>query len=161
VAIGGKAAPLHFASSGQVNAILPFGIADNTPLQMIVRRGATPSLPQQVVLGSAQPAIFSLDGTGGGQGYMVRVAQDGTQAIADNASPARPGDALVVYATGLGVVTPPVPEGQGAPTDQLSMLVNPIDATIQGKKAQVLFAGLVPLLTGIYQVNLIVPSSVT
>ena len=72
--------------------------------------------------------------------------------LADNAHPAKAGDALVFYATGLGPVNPPVVEGQAPPVD-------PIEVTIQGKKARVAFAGLA--YAGVFQINVYVPEGVT
>ena len=141
VAIGGIVAPLHFASDGQVNAILPYGIPDSTTLQMIVRRGTVLSIPEPLLIGTTQPAVFTIDGTGTGQGHIYGATAQGAL-LADNAHPVKAGDTLVILATGLGAVNPPVREGVAAPSDPLSLPVSTIELTIQGIKAQIVFAGL-------------------
>ena len=73
------------------------------------------------------------------------------------ADPARPGEVLSFYMTDLGPVTPPVPAGSRASLTTLSHTVFPISCrwkTAAGwSEADVLFSGLAPGLTGIYQVN--------
>jgi uncharacterized protein (TIGR03437 family) len=160
VGIGGYPAPLYFASDGQVNAILPYGIPDSTTLQMIVQRRNVLSVPEPILIGTTQPAVFTIDGTGKGQGHIYGATADGTN-LADNAHPVKAGDTVVVLATGLGPVNPPVKEGEPAPSDPLSLPVSPIEVTIQGKAAKVVFAGLAPLFAGVFQVNVIVPDDVT
>ena len=71
--------------------------------------------------------------------------------------PAIPGEILVLYMTGLGPVSESVPPGRPAPPDILSSTLAPVicqwDAAQGGPLADVLFSGLAPGRTGIYQVN--------
>jgi enamine deaminase RidA (YjgF/YER057c/UK114 family) len=78
--------------------------------------------------------------------------------------PARSGEIIQLYASGLGPVTPPVPDGATAPGSPLSRTVNPVtcgalDASGNMIPLAVLFAGLAPGQTGIYQLNLELPGS--
>jgi uncharacterized protein (TIGR03437 family) len=61
----------------------------------------------------------------------------------------------VLYADGLGPVTPGVPSG-AAPSG-LSSTVNPVSVSVGGGDSEVYFAGLVPGFIGLYQVNFRVP----
>ena len=69
-----------------------------------------------------------------------------------------PGEILVFYMTGLGPVSESVPPGRPAPLDILSNTLVPVicqwDASKGGPFADVLFSGLAPGKTGIYQVNI-------
>jgi uncharacterized protein (TIGR03437 family) len=79
-------------------------------------------------------------------------------------SPARPGEILHLYATGLGAVTPPVGDGQPGPLDPLSTMESPVSVTwcaetFTPETTGALFAGLAPGLVGIEQVDVRVPDS--
>ena len=161
VSVGGKVAPLHFASDGQVNAIVPYGIPDSTNLQMIIRRGTTLSLPEPVLIGATHPAVFTYDGSGSGQGDIFGYDAAAPGALADNAHPVRVGDIVLILATGLGPVSPSVQEGQASPADPPALATSVIKVNIQGRDAQVSFAGLEPGYPGIFQVNAVVPDGVS
>ncbi len=156
VTIGGRPLPLLFASEGQINAMLPFDVPVNTRHQLIVRRGGSYTVPEAVVIAAAQPAIFTKDQNGKGQGIIL----DSQNRFAEPANPVRAGDAIVIYCSGLGLPDPPVPAGSGAPSSPLATTVNPVTLTIGGVRANVFFAGLAPGFAGLYQVNAFVPQGV-
>jgi uncharacterized protein (TIGR03437 family) len=156
VTIGGEPAPLLFASSGQVNAIIPYGLPVNTHLQVIVRQGNAYTSPQSITLSAANPAIFTQALSGTGQGIIIR--PDGQ--YAESGTPAQAGDEIVIYAGGLGDTTPEATAGQAAPSSPLENVPG-VSVTIGGQSARVDFAGLVPSLTGLYQINAAVPAGVS
>ena len=161
VILAGKALPLNYAGNGQINAIVPFDSPVNTQQQVIVQSGAALSVPEPVVLSSAQPAIFTQDLSGSGPGVIVGYKADGSASFLIDAShPVSTGDYLVIYCTGLGPVDQPVVVGTAGPSSPLANTLNPVTATIGGQPASVAFAGLAPTLT-VYQVNLIIPPGVT
>jgi hypothetical protein len=69
-------------------------------------------------------------------------------------------DVLVIYATGLGAVSPKVPSGVPAPTDPLSRLTVAGSVIFGGVPATPQFAGLAPTLVGVFQINVTVPPGV-
>jgi uncharacterized protein (TIGR03437 family) len=80
------------------------------------------------------------------------------------------GDYLVLYATGLGLATPngdpngaPLATGALAPSNGVPLYKTPTTpvVTIGGVPATVLFSGILPGLTGEFQVDVQVPSGVT
>lgn len=156
VTIGGEPAPLMFATPGQINAVVPYGLPVNTHVQVIVQQGDAYTSPQAITLSAATPAIFTTTATGSGQGIIVR--PDGN--IAQGATPAQPGDEIVIFAGGLGDTTPEATAGQETPLSPLLYAANTVTLAIGGKTARVDFAGLVPTLTGLYQINAAVPSGV-
>jgi uncharacterized protein (TIGR03437 family) len=157
VTLAGRSLPLAFVSENQINALMPYDVPVNTRLQLLVRRGNSYTAPEPVLVAPAQPAIFSLDQTGSGQGHIY-VAPG--QVLAGPAAPARPGDVLVIYCAGLGAVNPAVAAGQSAPSSPLARTVDPVTLTIGGVEAEVFFSGLAPTFAGLYQVNAIVPAGV-
>ena len=160
ILFAGQSAPLLFASGGQVNAIVPYGLAVNTPQQVVVSRSNSISVPQSVILAAAAPGIFTVNASGQGQGIIVGVDANGKQPIADANNPVTAGQVIVIYCTGLGEVNPPVPTGTAAPFTQISRTVEPISVTVGGMRANVSFSGLTPGFVGLYQVNTTVPSGV-
>jgi uncharacterized protein (TIGR03437 family) len=158
IVIGGKRAPLFFASDGQVNAVVPYGIAVNSSQQVLAYRGNSISVPQAVTIAAAAPGVFTY--SDGKQAIVIDVDAAGNQTIVDPGHPARGGHALVIYCTGLGEVDPPVAAGDPASATQLSHTVNPVAVTLGGVSVPVQFAGLTPTLVGLYQVNIAVPMGV-
>jgi uncharacterized protein (TIGR03437 family) len=159
VVIAGARAPLLFASDGQVNAVVPFGIPINSAQQVVASRGVTLSVPQSVVIAAASPGVFTFTDN---QAVVVDVDPSSTtQYVVTSQRPATPGHVLVIYCTGLGETTPPVPTGEAAPANPLSRAVNDVAVTIGGQTAEVLFAGLTPTQVGLYQVNVRLPAGLT
>jgi uncharacterized protein (TIGR03437 family) len=148
VLIAGSQAGLTFASEGQINAQLPYETAVNTTQQALVLRGNNFSAPMPFTVAAAAPGIFLQSGA---QGHIY-VANASGQTLANSANPAKAGDTLVIYCTGLGRTDPPVPSGQATPFALFSS-VEKVTASIGGVAADVLFSGLTPGFVGLYQVN--------
>jgi uncharacterized protein (TIGR03437 family) len=83
--------------------------------------------------------------------------------LVDSANPAKAGDVVVVYCTGLGATNPAVRSGEAAPTPPaaLAKVTTPVSVTVGGQPAVVQYAGLTPGYAGLYQVNVQVPSGIT
>jgi uncharacterized protein (TIGR03437 family) len=152
VLIGGRSLPLLFTSEGQINAQVPYDLPVNTQHQLIVRRGATLSVPEQFVVAAAVPGIFTRNERGFGQGAIFRT--DGSRA--EPGTPARKGEEVIIYCTGLGAVNPPVEPGDAAP-DPPPDVIAEVGVTIGGVRAEVKAAALSPGVAGRYQIRVIVP----
>lgn len=156
VTLGDQSLPLLYSSSGQLNAMVPFNLPLNTQLPLHVRRGDTLSYGDSLTIAPAQPAVFTRNQQGTGQGAIV----DGvTNILADATNPARPGRIVTIYCTGLGQTNPAVAAGEAAPLTVLSRTVLPVAVQIGGVDATVTFAGLAPGFAGLYQVNAEVPAT--
>jgi uncharacterized protein (TIGR03437 family) len=160
VLLGGLPLPLEFVASGQINALVPFGVPVNTPLQLIVAANGSYALPETLIVAPAQPAVFTQNESGSGAGAILVVTPKGAQFLATASTPASAGDVLEIFCAGLGAVDPAVPDGSGAPSSTLSHTVGTVTATIGGQSAQVPFAGLAPGFAGLYQVNVTVPPGI-
>jgi uncharacterized protein (TIGR03437 family) len=159
LALGGRPLPLVYTSPNQVNAMLPYGLTPGTPYQLIATRGNRLSVPQPVTVVAAEPAIFSIDSSGKGQGDVFVYRSATEQILAAPGQPAKAGDILIIYCAGLGSVNPLI--DAGVAVDRLIQTANPIGLTIGGVQAQVLFSGLTGGLTGLYQVNAMMPDGVS
>ncbi len=151
VAIDGRPAALSYVSPTQINAQLP--PATNIGSARAIVTAAGVSGPEaRFSVTEATPAIF---------------VYDNARAIAQNFedsqlngphAPARPGSAITVYLTGAGAVKGSFPAaGAATPSYPLAPATLPANATIGGRPASILFLGLAPGMTGVYQANLLVP----
>jgi uncharacterized protein (TIGR03437 family) len=154
--IGAGTPPLIYVSEGQVNAIVPYNIPVNTSLPLLIQSQGALTVPVQVPVATAQPAVFTADGSGSGQGDIY----SSSNIRADRSHPVKAGDAIVIYCTGLGAVTPPVPDGYPAPSKPPSRTANPVTVTIGDIPVQAMFAGLAPGSPGLYEVKAVVPARI-
>ena len=101
------------------------------------------------------PGIFSLAGSGAGQGAVLN--QDGT--FNSQGNPAAPGSVIQIFATGLGATDPPVEAGQPGATEPPfnRTTITPV-VLIGGVPAEVSFSAMAPSFVGLYRVDAIVPA---
>jgi uncharacterized protein (TIGR03437 family) len=144
VLLGQEFLKLMYVSENQVNALIPFELKDRIDTEhqvIVVRNSDVASVPEELPVAAAQPAIFTVDATGRGQG-VIRHENGST---ADAQSPAAKGETVVIYCSGLG-------EEQPDPAS--------IEVTIGGWQAaasRVTLAG--PTLPGVYEVVTTVPEN--
>lgn len=98
----GIAAPLVYASSAQIAAMVPYGIAGASTTAVQVAYQGVVSNPFQVIVTAATPGIFSANASGSGQ--AARANADGS--INSSSHPATPGTFVTFYLTGVGQTSP-------------------------------------------------------
>ncbi|HTQ52909.1 MAG TPA: glycoside hydrolase family 30 beta sandwich domain-containing protein [Bryobacteraceae bacterium] len=152
VQINGIAAPLLYVSPLQINAQVPWETAPGSATLTVTHAGISAS--QTVTIAATGPGIFTIDGT-----YAAARNQDYSVNSAANPIPA--GQAILLYGTGLGAVSPAVATGAAASSTTLSWVKLPVTATVGDLPADVPFAGLAPGFAGLWQVNVIVPAGVS
>ena len=161
VTLGGELLPLQYAGPNQINAFVPYDAPVNATAQLVVgQNNSAYSLPEMVLLTATQPAVFTQNASGTGAGAVQVITSAGAQFLNAPSAPATAGDALVIYCTGLGAVSPAVPAGTAAPSSTLSWTTGTVSVTLGGQPAHVLFSGLAPTYAGLYQVNAIVPAGI-
>jgi len=133
VTVNGEAAPLYYASPGQINFQMPMDTPLGTALVQVgttvfysapLSQGPETSNTVSVNVAARAPRLLLLFNTGG-YGAIVDASQGNgynTLPIPSTVSepnfitqPAAPGDVLVIYAIGLGPTSPSVATGQPAP----------------------------------------------
>ncbi len=154
VSVNGIAAPLFYASSGQINAQLPSELEGGQQYQVLVNVNGLYSNPLTINTTAVQPGLASFpDGT--------VIAQDLGYNLITADHPAQAGEVIILYATGLGPSNPPVATGAVAPSPPMPLAqvtVAPV-VTVGGANAQVVYAGLSPGSVGLYQIDVVVPAS--
>ncbi len=160
VLVNGTAAPIYYASSGQINFEIPINAATGDGTVQVVRNG-TPGNLIYVDINAVVPRFIVYDG---GYGIMTTPAGALT-GIPSN--PVKVGDTIVIYALGLGPTTPPVPSGTASPSSTLATVPGTTKVCFgtespfyQAPCATALFSGLTPNFVGLYQVNVTIPSGV-
>ncbi|MEI9814801.1 MAG: IPT/TIG domain-containing protein [Acidobacteriota bacterium] len=155
VTINGRLAPLYYVSPTQINALVPYETATGVA-EITVSQGTSTSNRVTAYVNKTAPGAFAIGATG--LGYAAALHGDYSPITAAN--PAKLGEAIAVYLTGLGVTNPSVASGAAGPTaEPLARAVATIDVRVANRSAQLLYAGLAPGLRG-YQINFQVPTTV-
>ena len=168
VTMNGVNAAIYYVSDTQVAATVPWGLASNQTalVDIQVNNNGVKSNVVQVYQTDAAPGSFSAGANGIGYAAATH-ASNGSVITAAN--PVQPGETISLYVTGLGTVTPPVADGAVGPSGTLSYadLFNSGNLEVvfndygSGDSAAgtITYAGLAPTLSGLYQINVTVPTT--
>ncbi|MGH9784693.1 MAG: hypothetical protein ACRD88_10945, partial [Terriglobia bacterium] len=110
VRFDGYDAPLFFVSPTQINLQVPFdltGYSSSVEIERDTPNGPMVSAASPAALSTGAPGIFTYSGDGRGPGLVFH---SDFSPVTDD-SPARPGETLIAYVTGLGTVDNPVATG--------------------------------------------------
>ncbi len=152
VLVNNTPAPLYFVSTGQISCLVPFGVTGSTA-SFVVTAGGRSTAAVEIPLARTSPGIFTVPSAGTGPGAILKA----DFSLVSAANPAKRGDVVLVFLTGLGTVTPAIRDGILAPSNPLSLVPGTLGVYIGGKQADILFQGLAPGLFGLYQLNLKIP----
>ena len=163
VTIGGKPAFVNFVSPAQVNVQVPADVSTGGSVPVVVSYKGLSSDPVMLAIntqsaGLLAPSTFNIFG----KQYVVAVHADSGDFVSNGnlpgfPEPALPGETLLFYGIGFGPVTPASTPIAGQIVNGLTALATPLQFKIGSTAAQVLYAGFVPGLVGVYQFNVIVP----
>lgn len=143
---------MFYVSPGQVNVFVPRELQGQSSVQVKVTVDQTVAGNVVTVpVANYTPAFLVSSG--------IAVAQDQNFQIITPSNPAKRGQAIVLYANGLGPVTNSPASGDPAPSNPPSTTTTVPVVMVGGQQAQVLFSGLTPGFAGLNQVNIIVPAN--
>jgi uncharacterized protein (TIGR03437 family) len=156
VSIGGLLAPVYFAGQGQINCIVPYGVTGQTAVISVTSNNVV-SNAVTVNVATTSPGVFSIDGSGTGDGAITHA----DNSLVNAASPAVKGETVVMYVSGLGALTTPVKDGYGATAldnaaTQLAIYISGVPVPASGVVYQGLTAD-----AGLYQINFTIPTNLT
>jgi uncharacterized protein (TIGR03437 family) len=162
VSFNGLAAPLIYASSSQINAVVPYGVLGLVSPSLQISFMGQNSNTFSLQGAAAVPALFTLNASGTGPGAILNA--DGT--VNSPANPASRGSYIVLYATGEGQTAPPGVTGKittlSATPPLTPQPLLPVAMTIGGQSAFLDFYGEAPgLVSGVLQINVQIPTSVS
>ena len=152
VTVNGKAAAVGYISPTQLNIQPPDDTAVGPVQITVTTKAGGASTPFTANYAQFAPGLFPATTP-----YIAAQHVDNSYVGGyGGATPAKPGEVIVLWGTGFGPASPPVAAGQvfsGA-----SKLANPVTITIGGQPAAVDFAGVVG--AGLVQINVHVPNSI-
>jgi uncharacterized protein (TIGR03437 family) len=167
VTFNGIAAPLQFVSENMITAQVPWGVLPDPTVSgaasLIVTRPGIQSQAVTVPIVPAAPAVYRAHPW---TTQAMALNADGTLAAASGtvegfqSHPASVGDAILVYANGLGAVTPGIANGANSQDGTRITQITPT-VLIQGQLAKVTFSGLSPKVPGLNLLNVVVPAGIT
>jgi adhesin/invasin len=153
--------PVLYAAESVVNFQCP-QLSPGTSVSLTVESDTGTSSPMASQMRYATPGIFTLNGSGKGQGAIL-IANTAKLAMTPGTGipgqPATPQGWVSIYATGLGPTDVSVQPGTPAPSAPLARVKGLVDVLVDGQPAKVSFAGLAPGYSGLYVVNAQVPAS--
>ena len=162
VLVNGRAAPVFLVSANQVSALIPYEISGDFFATFQVVVAGSKSNTVTVYVDNSAPGIYTLAETGLGDGAILHA----NYTLVNTASPAVPGETVLLFMNGLGTVTPPVGDGVAASNTTLSnsdegpsLYVYLDDGVNTPALANIYFAGLAPGFAGLYQVNFTLPTT--
>jgi uncharacterized protein (TIGR03437 family) len=152
VTVNGISAPIYLASPTQLNILVPYAVTGTTATIVVTNNGV-PSNSAVVPLALTAPGVFSQDSSGVGAGVVVH----SNNSLVTTSNPAKRGEAVSIYLTGLGAVTPAVADGTAGQSSPLSRCNETVTVAIENVNAAVSYAGLAPGFPGLYQINTTIP----
>ena len=152
----GIPAALLLVAPATLTLFAPYEIAGRNTTQVTVVHAGVSSKPVTAAVSVSSPGIYTWSAFGQGQA----IALNHDLSLNSDANPAAPGSIIVLYMTGEGQTNPVGVDGLIASTP-LPTPVLPVSVLIDGRQADVLYAGGVPTLAaGFVQVNAVIPAAV-
>jgi len=144
VKVNGEYASVVYASATRVDFVCP-GTDAGTALTVSAENGAGITGPQATAMYQTAPGLYSVDGTGAGQGLITL---SGTSLLATSrdylalGQPAEPGNSITIRATGIGSLNGALP----------LVMIGDVYAQVQSVQA-------VSGVAGVYEITAEVPLS--
>jgi uncharacterized protein (TIGR03437 family) len=153
VLFDGIPAPLLATVDGQVNAIVPYDVAGRSHVEMYLIYKGSVSAPFLVAVKKASPALFTMNGSGKGQGAILNQ----NMSVNSFLNPAIRGSIVSLYTTGLGELTGDSETG-ALVGDELPTVSQLVKVYVGGVIAELLYAGGAPgLVNSVTQLNVRIP----
>ena len=146
---------LHFVSPGQINAILPSAVPAG-PATMTVTVGAATSAPAPLQVAENSFGIFTLGSLPAGMAIAQNFESATSLPLNLYTSPARQGQTLILWGTGLGAYTAGSDDGP----PQAGNIVTNAKVLVAGIEIAPFYAGRAPGIPGVDQINFTLPEGV-
>jgi len=156
VLFDGTAAPVLYASAGQVGVIVPFNAAGKSFVRVQLDNNGRLTNLLTMNVATTAPGFFTANSSGRGGGAFLNA--DG--ALNTEATPADRGSIVVLFATGLGAMRPAMNDGELA-SPPYAQPAAAYKVLIGDRECEVLYGGAAPgLVAGLVQLNVRVPADI-
>ncbi|MFN7993661.1 MAG: hypothetical protein U0Q18_08680 [Bryobacteraceae bacterium] len=146
VTLGGQAGRILYVSPFQVDAAFAFETPTGSQA-LTLNNGNGDSAPMSINVQAIAPAIYPI------------VFKNANFSLIGSSNPAKAGDVIVLYATGMGQTTPVLTTGEVVPAGPPFFNTAPVTVSIGGKNAGVIYSiAAPPYVAGLYQMAVTVPS---
>ena len=157
VSIGGQSAYISYISSGQINLIAP--VVSPGPVAVKVTNGSVTSAAFTVTSSEFSPAFFAWPANQVVATHLdFSVAAKAGTFPGLSTIPAKPGETIILWGTGLGATLPAAPLGSLVPVNQTDSTAALPSVTLNNAPVSVSGAALTPGAVGLYQVDIQIPS---
>jgi uncharacterized protein (TIGR03437 family) len=143
---------LIYVSPTQINFLLPYDL-ETAEIEIWVERDNLRGPKVKIHLSDTAPGVFRLDAQ-----TVVAAHLDGS--VVTHEAPARGGEVVVLFATGLGRTKPAQLSGRLAPGAAALIAGDRFSVRLDGAAVpagNILYAGVAPGFVGLYQINLRLP----
>jgi uncharacterized protein (TIGR03437 family) len=156
VLFDGTPAPVLYTMADLVSAVVPYVAALKSTTHVQIEYLGSRSAPVEIPVSAVAPGIFTLDGSGHGQGSVRN--SDGSRN--SPANPAARGSDVAIFATGEGQTGPPGVDGKIGGRILSKPLVA-VSVRIGGVTAAPTYAGTASAaVAGVLQIDLKIPGSI-
>ncbi|MCZ6750343.1 MAG: IPT/TIG domain-containing protein [Acidobacteria bacterium] len=158
VTVNGVNAPLYFVSPGQINIQVPFETPLGSDVPIVVIRDEIPGPEWKATVELYALGVFTYEREPGVRDPIITHA-DGR--LVTPSDPARPGEVVIVYGTGIGGLENPPPTGAASLQEPLATSLVEPQVILTGSSSEAagrsLFVGLAPGFVGLIQMNIQLP----
>ena len=146
-------APLFYSTPGQLGIQIPYELSTNAAAKVQVTVDGVKSAVITIPIDGLAPGLFTT--TQDGKGAAAALHSDG-KTLVSAAQPAKPGEIITLFGTGLGLLSPAL--ATGVPSKGNTTTVAPA-VMVDGAPAVVKFSGAAPGFVGLNQINIQVPAA--
>lgn len=148
--------PLYYVSAKQLSALIPYGLGV-AGVEVVVANGSGRSTPRRIAVKTAGPRLFTYSQLGTGTAVLTRANNQ----LITATTPMQPGEVMQLYLNSAGPVTPALTAGEisgdGGALGPMRRMTTTPELTVNGRKADITFAGMSPGSVGLYQINFRAP----
>jgi len=149
--VGQSQAPLYFVSSTVMAVEIPFELTSPQQAAAVASVNGALSNVITVTVVPFQPGIAV-------RSDATAEAQHLDYSLITAASPAKPGETVIIYLAGMGATNPSVASGVPTPSQLVPTVIQPT-VTLDSQDTSIVYAGLTPTGIGLYQIDFTVPTN--